>query len=270
LYYIGLDVCDYNQSVQPKTVADEYVVSSSSGFVAAIGRYQGSMDAVISCHNLEHCEDPNAVLRAMAGALKPGGYLYLSFPSEASVSFPSRRGCLNFFDDDTHRAVPSWHGTLATLGDCGLSFVFVAERYRPFSLWLKGLLLEPVSAVRRQVLGAGATWALYGFESVIWAMSPEGPVVVHDWGEKGTLCGVPVNEQPDGSAALWIRASNVNRFGAVTVRFGRYVEAASFGNDPGMLTVRVPQAIIESRGRHEVELREASGRATRVGVFLTS
>jgi len=32
-----------------------------------------------------------------------------------------------------------------------------------------GLVYEPLSAIRKEVLRNGATWALYGFESVIWA-----------------------------------------------------------------------------------------------------
>ncbi len=32
LYYVGLDVADYQQNVDPVTVADEYVISSAETF----------------------------------------------------------------------------------------------------------------------------------------------------------------------------------------------------------------------------------------------
>ncbi|MEM3334256.1 MAG: methyltransferase domain-containing protein [Thermoplasmata archaeon] len=39
-------------------------------------------DAVISAHNLEHCNDRYGTLEAMLKVIKVGGKLYLSFPSK--------------------------------------------------------------------------------------------------------------------------------------------------------------------------------------------
>lgn len=169
LYYIGVDIGDYNQSADPRGTADEYVTCSADDFAQTIEQYGGRMDGVLSAHNLEHCNEPERVLNAMADALAPGGRLFLSFPCEASVRFPKRAGCLNFFDDGTHKAPPSWRGTVETLRAKGCDISFQARRYRPMPLLLKGLVLEPWSAYRRRVVKGGATWALYGFESVIWA-----------------------------------------------------------------------------------------------------
>jgi SAM-dependent methyltransferase len=174
LYYVGIDIEDYHQSAGGTGLADEYVLTTPSAFAGQIGRYRGQMDAVVSSHNLEHCEQPQAVLASMLGALKPGGRLYLSFPCEESVSFPRRGGCLNFYDDSTHRRVPSWKDTLQTIEQAGFDITYAAKRYRPPLLAAIGLLLEPLSAWRREVIRNGATWALYGFESVIWARAPSG------------------------------------------------------------------------------------------------
>ena len=127
------------------------------------------MDAVISSHNLEHCENPIAVIEAMAVALKPQGRLYLAFPSEASVGFPSRRGSLRFSDDPTHRAPPSWTDVIRQLSSSGMTMDFAARRYRPWVAAGVGAVLEPVSMLSRRVMPLGSTWALWGFESVIWA-----------------------------------------------------------------------------------------------------
>jgi SAM-dependent methyltransferase len=169
IYYVGVDVADYNQAKDPAKFADEYLIIDPDDFAAKIEEFRGQMDAVVSSHNLEHCNNSNTVLNAMISALKPGGKIYLSFPCEESVNFPHRNGCLNFFDDSTHKAVPHWNSVVTAIKDRGCTFNYIAKRYRPFPLVLKGALLEPISAIRRTVMPDGSTWALYGFESVIWA-----------------------------------------------------------------------------------------------------
>ena len=117
--YIGIDVGDYNQVFDPKSVADEYLVVAPNEFASAVERYEGVMDGVVSAHNLEHCNEPRRVLVAMANALKIGGRMYLSFPCERSVYFPKRAGCLNFYDDNTHTvAPPVWRWRRGLCGNC--------------------------------------------------------------------------------------------------------------------------------------------------------
>lgn len=169
LWYIGLDVGDYNQT-SPHDYADEYVLEAPERFAAAIARFESQLDAVVSAHNIEHCYDPDGVLDAMLRALKPGGRIYLSFPCEESVSFPKRSGTLNFYDDPTHRGVPQWEKIVARINAAGLRVEFAAKRYRPLPSRLIGFLLEPFSASRKVVMPG--TWELYGFESVIWATRP--------------------------------------------------------------------------------------------------
>lgn len=173
LHYTGLDVGDYNQQDSIR-YADAYVVVPPAEFAAAIAADAGRMDAVVSSHNLEHCDDPAAVLRAMAAALRPGGRLFLAFPCEESVRFPKRRGSLNFFDDATHREVPSWEGVLATLRTANVTRLYACKRYRPLLLATVGLVLEPLGRLLGRNMPAGSTWALYGFETIIWGQR-DGP-----------------------------------------------------------------------------------------------
>ena len=42
----------------------------------------------------------------MCISLKQDGILYMAFPCEESVTFPSREGTLNFYDDPTHINIP--------------------------------------------------------------------------------------------------------------------------------------------------------------------
>ena len=170
IHYTGLDVGDYYQSEGALVAADAYIVTPPERFAEAIQRLPHRMDAAVSSHNLEHCDDPNAVLIAMARRLKAGGRLYLAFPCEESVRFPrGRRGCLNFHDDPQHKEPPIFAAVCASLEASGMRILYARRRYRPPVLWLVGLLLEPLSALIKRVIPAGATWALYGFESIIWA-----------------------------------------------------------------------------------------------------
>ncbi len=178
LYYVGIDVQDYAQSARSVGLADEYRVTSPDFFLSAIAAERETMDAVISSHNLEHCEDPMAVIGCLAAALKPGGMLYLSFPREASVGFPSRRGSLRFTDDPTHRAPPPWTDVLAQLASHGMATTFAARRYRPWLPLALGALLEPASMLSCRVMPLGSTWALWGFESVIWGVKAPLPTSV--------------------------------------------------------------------------------------------
>lgn len=168
LVYTGLDVGDYNQAEPAGAFADRYIVVPPEGFAAAIAAERGAMDAVISAHNLEHCQDMAATLAAMAAALAPGGRLFLAFPCEASARFPSRDGCLNFFDDATHRTLPRFDAVLAALRGAGLEVTVAIRRYRPGVHVLAGVRNEWRSRREQRVMEG--TWALWGFESVVWAV----------------------------------------------------------------------------------------------------
>ncbi len=164
--YVGLDVGDYNQRYEPTKYADEYLIVPPDEFSSAIAKRSGQFDAVVSKHNLEHCFDPDAVLVAMAGALRPGGRIFLAFPSASSVRLPSRQGTLNFHDDETHLKPPDFSRVLQELGSSNIAVDFSAERYRPPVAVARGILNEPRSRILGRVFQG--TWALYGFETVIW------------------------------------------------------------------------------------------------------
>ncbi len=108
----------------------------------------------------------------MCGHVKKGGRLYLSFPCEASLHFPRRLGTLNFHDDPTHVTPPSYAAVIDTIRSAGLDIVFGRRHYRPPVPFMLGLLLEPLSFVSKRVMPLRSTWALYGFETVIWAIRP--------------------------------------------------------------------------------------------------
>ena len=163
--YTGIDVEDYGQT--KKNLADFYYIVDSNRFSDEILALGTKFDAVISSHNLEHCDNRNETLEAMLAVLKNGGRLYMSFPSASSVTFPSREGCLNYYDDPTHKLTPpDFDAIIDLLSRKGFSILYSVRRYRPPLAWALGFLCEPLSKRRGRLQG---TWEYYGFESIIWA-----------------------------------------------------------------------------------------------------
>jgi len=173
VFYVGLDVDNYNQKVNPNCYADQYIIVSSKDFVEEIGKFYDSFDTVISSHNLEHCERQDELLAAMLKALKKGGRIYISFPCEESIHFPRRRDTLNFYDDSTHLRVLNFNETINKIKSYGFVIDFAVKRYRPFILFLAGSILEPLALILKRNMPFGSTWAFYGFETIIWASRRE-------------------------------------------------------------------------------------------------
>jgi SAM-dependent methyltransferase len=168
IIYTGIDIGDYNQT-QPN-LADEYIIVKPENFAEEIENMAGLFDTVVSAHNLEHCNDRDKTLNAMIKALKPGGYLYLSFPTEESINFPGpRKGTLNYYDDPTHKhKPPDYEKIISMLKANNMEVLFERKSYKPFLVWLVGFFIERKSKKEKEVLWPW-TWAYWGFEAIIWA-----------------------------------------------------------------------------------------------------
>lgn len=165
LYYYGLDVEDYYQDLKSKEVADEYRMSSPELFSEAIRSIPMKFDGVISNHNIEHCCYPIDTLDAMCEKVCQGGYLFLCFPCEESVSFPSRKGTLCFFDDKTHIWLPDYNQILRRIAKNGFVIKYTTRHYRPA---IKVIIGKINNYFNKDSIRLGI-WELYGFESIVWA-----------------------------------------------------------------------------------------------------
>jgi 2-polyprenyl-3-methyl-5-hydroxy-6-metoxy-1,4-benzoquinol methylase len=66
-----------------------------------------SYDFVILNHVVEHMRDPKPAVATLCAKLKPGGYIWIAFPSLRSLSLPhSVDETLQFSDDPTHVYLP--------------------------------------------------------------------------------------------------------------------------------------------------------------------
>jgi SAM-dependent methyltransferase len=164
-YYIGLDIGDYNLEPENKLLMDEYIVTTPEKFASEIENLE-KVDVIISAHNIEHCNEPDRVMKTMFNKLKTGGCIYMSFPNSESVNFPHRQGTLNFYDDDTHQYVPDFDRILSLMEENGIKIEFCSKAYKPFLMYLRGALKEPLSRKNKKVMWG--TWAYWGFETVIW------------------------------------------------------------------------------------------------------
>jgi SAM-dependent methyltransferase len=168
IFYYGIDVTEHNQN--PGVIskyADSMVYSESSVFHEAINKTESDFSMVISSHNIEHCEEPNLVIDSMCNCLKSNGILYISFPCEESINFPSRLGTLNFYDDPTHIHMPIFKEILSRIIKNNLRILIKQKRRRFFPLAILGFFRERLSNKKRKVYRG--TWDYWGFESVIVA-----------------------------------------------------------------------------------------------------
>ena len=167
-YYVGIDIGDYNNKNDANIYADEYILTDPSKFVDSINLLSYKFDAIISSHNLEHCNDRYGTLNAIIDKLNNSGKLYLSFPSEKTINFPKRKGTLNYFDDLTHKDLPpDYNLILEIIKGKSLNILFSTPSYRPFLLSCIGYFTNLISKYTKKIhIGM---WEWWGFESIIIA-----------------------------------------------------------------------------------------------------
>ena len=167
-HYTGIDVGDYNNSRTSKQLMDAYhVVKDPMQFAEEIKCLEGAFDAVISSHNIEHCNKPEETTDAMCKKLARGGLLYMAFPQEKTADFPHRGGTLNFYDDPTHIYMPDPGRLIHIMKKNGMEIIFAKRGYRPAYYFLLGGILEPFSRIKNKTMPG--TYSFWGFETVIWA-----------------------------------------------------------------------------------------------------
>lgn len=101
-HYTGIDkVINYNNDEIDKSMMDCFIELDLTQLkFDAIP--DNNFDVIIMNHVIEHLRNGDEVLSLLMPKLKQGGIFFIEFPSEKSVTFPSMRDTLNFFDDPTH------------------------------------------------------------------------------------------------------------------------------------------------------------------------
>jgi len=161
----GVDISFFEQTNESKALYDNLIICEAENFAQSIQNIEKNFDIVISNHNIEHCNDPQATFRAMVDKTRVGGMLYISTPSLNSIDFPSRGGVLNFYDDPTHIS-PIDLVKLLESESHRLECKYYNKSYKPPIWWFLGATQEYISK-KRNFIRYG-TYDYYGFEQIMW------------------------------------------------------------------------------------------------------
>lgn len=167
-YYVGLDIQDYKNDHDANLYADEYILTDPNKFVDKLIFQDRKFDAILSSHNLEHCNDRYGTLNSILDLVKKGGKIYLSFPSEKSINFPNKDGCLNYYDDITHKGLPpNYRMVIEIIKKKSFIILFSSKSYKPFILHIIGFFSNILSKYTKKT--TFGLWEWWGFETIIIA-----------------------------------------------------------------------------------------------------
>jgi 2-polyprenyl-3-methyl-5-hydroxy-6-metoxy-1,4-benzoquinol methylase len=168
-HYSGADIQQYNNNNDDIASMDVfYLLGTEGSGYSAIP--ESSFDFIILHHVVEHMSVPGPILATICSKLKPGGYIWIAFPSLRSLSLPSAEGTLQFCDDSTHVYVPGIREVSNILLANGLN-VLHAGRSRSFVREVIGAAVLPWALLRRLVTGrlsGKGLWYILGFEDHVF------------------------------------------------------------------------------------------------------
>lgn len=105
-HYSGADIQRYNLNDADVAAMDQFypIGVDGSGYDEIP---EATYDLVILNHVIEHMANPAPIVAKLCSKLKPGGHIWIAFPSLRSLSLPhSVDETLNFCDDPTHVYLP--------------------------------------------------------------------------------------------------------------------------------------------------------------------
>lgn len=125
-------------------------------------------DIIFMSHIIEHLSNGDEVLKRLLPKLVSGGIIYIEFPSTRSVTFPSMRETLNFFDDTTHCRIFSLQEICNILMREKLKILKAGIRRDKLNI-----LIIPLKVIHnlltKRYVRAGTFWDLYGFAEYVVA-----------------------------------------------------------------------------------------------------
>ena len=168
-HYSGADIQQYNNNAADLAAMDTFypIGIDGSGYSAIP---DSSYDFIILNHVVEHMENPAPILATICSKLKPGGYIWIAFPSLRSLSLPSAEGTLQFCDDPTHVRVPDIREISNILLANNVK-VLHAGRSKDLARTLIGAAILPFAYLRRLITGrlsCKGLWYILGFEDHVF------------------------------------------------------------------------------------------------------
>jgi SAM-dependent methyltransferase len=126
-------------------------------------------DVIMMAHIIEHLKNGDEVILALLPKLKRGGVIYIEYPSERSVNFPSKPETLNFYDDPTHVRIYAVEELKLLLQKNDLIVKEAGIRRS-----LSNILLMPAKIIynklKKGFVPGSVYWDLYGFAEFVYAI----------------------------------------------------------------------------------------------------
>lgn len=114
------------------------------------------------------------------------------------------------------------------------------------------------------------TWDAY-LSALLAGKDPSnGSFTIVDWGDKKTEVGVGVNVQPDGRSAMWIQTTTPLNQSRINVHFGHGMSRPTHRHSEDLLTVEIPQEVIDNTGHYPISLIDEAGDFHFVGTFAVT
>ena len=170
-HYSGADIQRYNLSDADDAAMDEFfqLGADGSGYDAIP---EASFDFVILNHVVEHMTEPEPVLFKLCGKLKPGGYIWIAFPSRRSLTLPhSVDETLNFYDDPTHVYLPDKREIADILLANGVKVLHAGRSREGFFTSLADVFKLGKRLVKKLFTGkfsGRGMWYILGFEDHVF------------------------------------------------------------------------------------------------------
>ena len=166
-HYAGADIQRYNLSGEDDAAMDAFYLPGVDGSGYEVIP-DGSFDFVILNHVLEHMAEPAPILAALCSKLKPGGYIWIAFPSLRSLGLPSSVDeTLQFCDDPTHVFVPDAREVANVLLANGVKVLHAGRSREGFFTTLGDLTKLLKRLMKKMITGkfsGRGLWYLLGFE----------------------------------------------------------------------------------------------------------
>jgi SAM-dependent methyltransferase len=170
-HYAGADIQRYNLSDADDSAMDAFfqLGVDGSGYAAIP---EASYDFVILNHVIEHMAVPAPIIATLCAKLKPGGYVWIAFPSLLSLSLPhSVDETLQFCDDPTHIRLPDVREVANILLANGVKVLHAGRSREGFVTTLADLFKLAKRVVRKLLTGkfsGRGMWYLLGFEDHVF------------------------------------------------------------------------------------------------------
>ena len=133
---------------------------------------EASYDFLIPNHVVEHIPEPGPIVATLCAKLKPGGYVWIAFPSERSLTLPhSVDETLNFYDDPTHIYLPKVSEIAGILGANGVTVIDAGRSREGFWTTIADVVRLCKRLVRKSFTGkfsGKGMWYLPGFEDHVF------------------------------------------------------------------------------------------------------